>query len=138
MLLSKDQILEAADLITEDVKCPEWGGSVRVRALSLKESNEWRRGLLRAVPKTDPKTRGIAWDYKFDESLAEQSNVRMLAIACIDEKGERLFEETDIEKLAGKNPAPIERLVKTVKRISGLDDKAIEEVEKNSEPNPNE
>lgn len=139
MLLSKDQILNANDIDTRDVEVPEWGGTVRVRALSLKEANEWRRGMLKSVAKTDPKTRGITFEYQFNEQLAELSTIRMLAIACIDAQGNRLFDgPKDIEALSGKNPTPIKRCVDVIKEISGLGDDAADEAEKNSEPSPSD
>lgn len=48
--LSLDQIREAHDLLEDDVDCPEWGGTVRVRSLTLKEMRSIRRQI------TNPET----------------------------------------------------------------------------------
>ena len=40
-LLSKEAILAAQDLPSEDVEVPEWGGTVRVRGLDGKGRDEY-------------------------------------------------------------------------------------------------
>ena len=135
-LLGRDQILQARDIQTRDVEVPEWGGTVRLRALSPKEGNEWRRSMLTKVTVTDPKSHKVTVDYIVDEDKAEMAKLTILSIAIVDEDGNRLFTKEDVEKLATKAIPPINRLVKIVMDMSGLSQKAIEEAEKNSETSP--
>ena len=44
-LLSRSQILEAADLAHEDVEVPEWGGTVRIQQMSAEESTAFTDAL---------------------------------------------------------------------------------------------
>lgn len=130
MALTRDQILQANDIPTREVDCPEWGGSVLVRALSLKEVNEWRRSML-VESKTKDKFGNVKTDLTFNQSAAELANAEMLAIAIVDEQGKRVFAKEDVAALSAKHPAPLERLVKVVMEISGLTPTAAEDAEKN-------
>lgn len=138
MILTRDQILNSKDIETKAVSVPEWGGEVLVRALSLKEANEWRKSMLKPVPTVDKKSGKTTIDLQFDQQLAEMANVWMVSIAVVDESGNRVFSSADIEALSGKSLAPIARIVETVMEISGLNQKAADDAEKNSEPNPSE
>ncbi len=53
-LLTKDDILGADDLATEDVEVPEWGGCVRVRALTGTERDAFEAAMFR-MPKPGKK-----------------------------------------------------------------------------------
>lgn len=134
MNLSRDQILQSNDTQAHEVDAHEWGSpgdTVLVRPLTLKEGNEWRRSMLKPVVKVDPKSRQATTELEFNQEAAELANAWMLTIACVDEKGNRLFTEKDIDALSRKSLAPISRIVKVVMRISGLSADAAEDAEKN-------
>lgn len=101
MRLTAAAILAADDLASASVDCPEWGGAVTVRELSVLD-----RGRM-ATAAEDP-ARFPAW---------------LVATAAIDaETGEALFPEGSVEALAAKSPKPIKRLAEVVLRLSGLSD----------------
>lgn len=103
--LTRDAILQRDDIPKEQVGCPEWGGSVTVRGLTVAERN--------SLASSDEKT------------AAQQA----IVICAIDDKGAPLFEAGDVEALGGKNPAVIDRLAAAIMRLSGVGSAA--EAEKN-------
>ena len=95
--LSRDLILKRDDLPREIVSCPEWGGKVTVRALTLAERNRLTEG--------DEKT----------------VSVRAVIAGAIDaENGAALFVDADLEALSAKNAQVIERLARAILRLSGV------------------
>lgn len=100
-LLTGEQILAADDLTFEDVECPEWGGTVRVRVMGAGE----RRAFERAMPKD-----------KDSDSL----DVRTLLVgAClVDEDGKPLFTADQLQELAKKSSVPIVRLNAVCMRLN--------------------
>ncbi|URF02969.1 phage tail assembly chaperone [Cupriavidus campinensis] len=114
-ILSKAAILAAADLKTEDVEVPEWGGSVRVAVMSGLARDNWisRQG-----------------DGKVPYSVF---TARVLVSTVVDEDGQPVFDEADIETLRGKNQAAMDRVLAVALRLNGLAATAVEEAEKNSD-----
>ncbi len=90
MPLNKHAILASDDLPTREVKVPEWGGSVRLRTLSVSE--------------------GIAFE-EAKNALHENKIVALfLTFALGDVDGRRLFAEADAEDLCRKSPTVLLRL----------------------------
>jgi hypothetical protein len=87
----------------EDVPTPEWGGVVRVRALTAAERERFALESLEAP------------------RLAQ---VRLVALAAVDETGAPLFGPEDVERLGEKAAAPLWRLAAAVRRLSGMEAKA--------------
>ena len=67
-LLSKEQILESADIKMDVVDCPEWGGEVRIKALTLAQVQEWRRSSLTKTVSRDNDGKQVI-DYLGDDNL---------------------------------------------------------------------
>lgn len=111
MRLTAAAILAADDLKREDVDCPEWGGTVTVRELTAGDRQRFR-------------ALSVAGDADGVLSAA------LVAMSAIDEDGQLLFATADLAALAGKNPAPIERLAKASLILSGLYEEP-EQAEKN-------
>jgi hypothetical protein len=109
--LSKDAILKAEDLDTEDVEVPEWGGSVRVRGMTAAERD------------------------KFEQIMSGENvaNIRanLVARTVVDENGERLFTDADIGELGKKSAQALDRVFDASSRLSGLRSQDIDELEKN-------
>lgn len=120
MALSRDQILEAKDLETREVDCPEWGGSVLVRALSGTDRDAYEASLVQIRGK---------------QQVPNLANIRakLVARAVVDEDGNRLFTDADIKALGQKSAAALGRVFTVAAEMSGLDDKDIEEIEGNSD-----
>jgi len=103
MLLSRDAIL-AAPIPTSDVEVPEWGGTVRIRALSARA----RVDLLDAIYAND--AAHTAW--KEDQALPEvereglprvdlyEQAILTVIFGIVDENGDQMFSVADYEAFA--------------------------------------
>ena len=104
--LSASEILAAQDIETVDVDVPEWGGTVRLRAMSGEEAA------------------------KFVDSLGGKTStsaVKVVMLCAINEKGDPLFSEEQLELLKKKSLRAILRLQKEVLRINGMSEEAAAE-----------
>jgi hypothetical protein len=118
-ILDKDQILAAEDLKTEVVPIPEWGGDVIVSEMSAADSERW---LMEAFDDEGKPTRRKA------------PTVQLAARCIVDESGQRVFSEEDIEALAKKSPKAIGKVFSAAVRLNGLGamtDEESDEHEKN-------
>jgi hypothetical protein len=109
-ILSRDEILAANDLPTEEVPTPEWfvNGAVLVRALSAAEWIEVGRQTMHRD--------GAAGDDAMLDLM-----VKIPAMCIVDEHGQRLFTDADLDALGKKNPLPLKRIMDVVQRLSDLD-----------------
>ena len=106
-------ILQAEDFVYDEVDCPEWGGTVRIRSLS---------GAQRVVLK------------KAIDAERDDVDETLCVMAIVDEDGNRVLKREQIAELSKKNTAVITRIAIRVLEISGMRNrkKAIEDAEKNS------
>ena len=137
MSLSRDQILQFQDIKTTEVDCPEWGGSVRIRALTLAQAQDWRRSSLTKTIVRDKEGKPST-EYNVDPDKLAKSDVRLIVAAAVDDDGKALFSAGDVELLMQKSPAPVTRLAKAIVELSGMRNEAAEEAEGFSEPNPSD
>lgn len=135
MSLSREQILNHEDIKTELVPCPEWGGDVRIRALTLTQLQEWRRSNLTRIQYRDKDGKPIT-DYAADPEKILTSDVRLILISAIDDAGQPLFRREDVDALMRKSAAPLARLAMRTVEISGVRETPAD-TEGFSEPNPN-
>jgi hypothetical protein len=92
------------DLPREEVFIPEWKGNVYVRALTGAERDQLERM--------------IAKD--------NVSRAAIVALCVVNEAGERLFTDKDVQKLATKHGSALERIVNAALAFNALTDEAIE------------
>jgi hypothetical protein len=121
--LSKDDILKADDLPTRDVDVPEWGGIVRVRALSGSDRDEYDASMLR--PQPDGTVQRVAG-----------SRAKLVSLAVVKDNGDPMFNEFDIGRLAQKSANALDRVVTAVVELSALSDETVGELEGNSDAAP--
>ncbi len=122
-LLTKSAILAANDLKTEDVDVPEWGGSVRVRSFTGRERDAFESGLVR----------GDGKDRKVDLT---NMRARLVGLTVIDETGQRLFSDVEIDLLGAKSGAALDRVFAVAQKLNGLSSDDVEELAKNSSGGP--
>ena len=120
-ILSKQDIVQAQDIVLEKVEVPEWGGAVYVRSISAKE-----RGLIEEGAAKYKEQKGK------DGSFARTFTVRLAGLAICDELGVPFFKEGEVELLAQKNAAVVARISEVAQRLSGFSKEDLEELEKNS------
>lgn len=114
-ILSRAEILAAKDIKTETVAVPEWGGAVVVRALDGKQRDAFEESVMIKGKKGSV------------DIISKRMRVKLLAIAIVDEKGAPLFTEDDVELLAGKSAAAIDRVFKVAQSLSGLAEEQVQE-----------
>ena len=126
--LSRDQILKAEDLVTERVEVPEWGGFAIVRSLTGAERDQFEISGLRQ------KKGNIETD------LGKMINFRsrLVSLTLVDDEGNRLFSNSDVELLSQKSASAINRIFEVSRKLSGLSEADVDDLEKNSEPGPSE
>ena len=117
--LTRDQILQAADIKTETVHVPEWGGAVAVHALTGAQRDEYEATLI-SMRGTDAKV-----------NLAN-ARAKLVQRCLVDEAGALLFDESDVKALARKSAAALQRVYDVAQRLSGLSAADVEELTKNS------
>lgn len=118
-LLSKSAILGASDLKVEDVPVPAWGGTVRVRTMNGIERDAFRASLAAAEGEGAALPIG-----KFSAAL--------LVATCVDESGQRLFDDHDMAALQAKSAASLDAPAAVAMRLNGLGGSAVEAAVKNS------
>lgn len=119
-LLTRDAILQAQDLPTEQVHVPEWGGDVLVRALTGAERDRFEQSIV--------EQRG-----KNTRMNLQNIRAKLVALTVVDEQGNRIFKDEDVKWLGNKSAAALDRIFEVAQRLSGLRDEDVEELAKNSE-----
>jgi hypothetical protein len=118
-LLTRDLILAAMDLPTKDVEVPEWGGTVRVRAMTGAERDLFETTLV-ADKGEDRKTKFI------------NLRARFCSLVVVGEDSRTpLFTEKDMEALGKKSARALNRVFEAGRELSGFSDKDVKELEGN-------
>ncbi len=124
-LLNKQQILEANDLPTQDVPVPEWGGTVRVRGLDGEASTKFSAGMVKL------NSQGEVESVAMDNFMA-----KLVSITVINENGQLLFSEADVNALGRKSAKALKRVSDVASELSGIEAKKNQDVAKNSAGTP--
>jgi hypothetical protein len=107
----RDKILGADDLPVTEVDVPEWGETVRVKALDAEE-----RFNLSVQAGGKPGAVFMA---------------SVVAATVVDEDGNRVFTDDDVPALARKNGKAVKRLFDAADELNAFTDKAVRSLEKN-------
>jgi len=118
-ILTKDQILQAEDIKTEEVDVPEWGGKVLVKTLSGKERDQLEASVI-----TKPGERNL-----------DNLRAKIVALSVVDPTGKRLFTFVDAMGLGNKSARALDRVFSVAQRLSGFTPEDVKELAKKSEPN---
>jgi hypothetical protein len=114
-LLSRDAILAAQDGQFEDVECPEWGGTVRIRALTGRQRDEFEcyvSGTRRGSKRLN----------------LDNLRAKLVSMTAVDEAGVLLFSAADAYALGDKAARVLDRLVEVAQRLAGLSEADVEEL----------
>lgn len=114
--LTRDQILGADDRPTETVSVPEWGGTVVVRALTGAERDAYETGVV--SPRADGR----------QSVNLRNLRARLVALSCVDEDGNRLFGDGDVEALGNLSAHALDRVFHVARRLAGLGEDDVEEM----------
>jgi hypothetical protein len=111
-MLDRKAIFASNDLDIEKVDVPEWGGQVAVRGLTARERD------------------------MFEASIGSSVNLdnlraRLVVLTLCDENGERLLQDKDATALGKKNAQVVDRLFEVARKMSGMTDADVKELEGN-------
>lgn len=120
-LLTKDQILAAKDLDSEDVEVPEWGGTVRVQGLAGEDRDLFETSIVQR-------------NGKKVETNWKNIRARLVSLSVVDEEGKRIFTEVDVNALGRKSAAALTRVFEVAQRLSGLQAEDVDELAANLPP----
>lgn len=124
-LLNRDDILNVADMSSEVVEVPEWGGAVRVKSLTGAERDRFEASIIeRAGKKTKMNMANV--------------RARLVALTVVDEDHKRLFRFADVEALGQKSASALDRIFDVAMRLSGMRDEDVEELIENFTSDPSE
>jgi hypothetical protein len=122
--MSREQILSLSDLQIQKVYVPEWKMDVHVRSLSGSERDQFEEANL--IRERNRKSGMMNFDVRLANSRA-----RLVSLTCCDEKGVRLFQDSDVEALGKKNSAALSLLYNVAASLSGITDEDLEDLLKN-------
>lgn len=114
-MLTKEAILAAEDRPFETVEVPEWGGTVRVQAMSGTDRDAWEATLI--GPDRKPNVANI--------------RARLAVMCIVDEAGNRMFSDADAVALGRKNAGVLDRVAEVARRLNKLTEKELEEAKGN-------
>lgn len=117
-LLTKEQIIASEDLNHEDVEVPEWGGSVRVTAMSGSARDAFEDTLVKRVGD------------KVEQDLGNY-RAKVCAACMVDESGTRMFSAKEVRALGDKSAIALERVFDVADRLNGLTRGSVETAAKN-------
>jgi len=121
--LTREQIIQARDIQTVEVACPEWADGESATVLVQQPS----AGLMEEM--------GIkVMQYQQahgTDSVPPEIRTWFVARTIVDESGARMFSDDDIELLRSKSLAPIQRIFEAGQKLGGLGAEEVDELKKN-------
>lgn len=135
MLLSRDDILKADDLETEDVAVPEWAPKgtadpsackLRLRMLTGQERDRFER-MMQEAQSNNSKRKN-----------AENFRARMVALCAIDDHGNKLFNVNDIAALGTKSSKALSRVFDACQEMNGFSESDVEDLTEGFDDAPSE
>lgn len=111
-MLDRNAIFKIVDLEVKEVAMPEWSGSVCVRGLTARERDQFEASV------------GIA-------ANLDNLRARLVVLTACDKEGKRIFTDADTEELGEKNSQAVDRLFEVARKMSGMTDADVEELEGN-------
>ncbi|QGJ70612.1 Hypothetical protein PBC10988_23100 [Planctomycetales bacterium 10988] len=121
--LSREEILNADDILREEVDVPEWGGTVILQSLTEDELNNYEE-------------EGIKKNGRHYQSNLERLRSRLISRCAISPEGLPIFSAKDVQHLAKKSALAMNRLFDVASRMNGMTKSDLEELAKNSVNGP--
>lgn len=118
-LLDRDSILKATDIEYEIVEVPEWGGKVRVRALTGTQRDAFESSM-------------VVGEGKKQKVTTQNIRAKLVQLTVVDMNGAQLFGPTDIAFLGAKSAAALDRVYEVAARLSKISKEDVDELAGNS------
>jgi hypothetical protein len=112
--LDRNRILESKDCTYHAFDVPEWGGTLHIKSMSGSERDAFRSAIADAPA-----------------GAVGRFTAALLVLTLVDEGGVKLFELHDIDALAAKSAAVLDRVVQEAMRINGMAEQSAEVATKN-------
>ena len=120
--VTRDAIFGGMTLPREEVSA--FGGRVIVQGLTVNQRDDFEAGCL--ITERNGKQRVNVLGMR----------AKLVALCCINQDGSRLFEDADALKIGALPAKDVERVFEAAQRLSGISDRDLEELEKNSASGP--
>ncbi len=117
MGLSREEILGKRHGRVEEIKVPEWGGTVFVREITASERDAFEASSL---------------DKKGGAKMVN-IRARLAVLTLADSEGKRLFSDGDVAALGELPASAMDRIFEASMRVNRLTKSDVDELEKNSE-----
>lgn len=129
LVLDKNNILKNGAPSVEEVEIKSLQGNVRISKLSMAAQEDAWKDIAELQVNKDAK------EMTMQDSLAWTNyNIKLVSRCLVDEKGKPLFaDDAGLAALRELSTEAIGELVKACQKVNKLDEKAVEEAEKNSE-----
>jgi hypothetical protein len=115
-LLTKEEILAADDIVTEDIEVPEWGGSVRISMMTSRSRDLYEAGL---------------YKNKDNDSSFDNLRARFLSFCVVNEEGNLMFTPGDLVELGKKSANALDRVFTAASALNGTSEEGMEDIAKN-------
>jgi hypothetical protein len=107
----KETILAANDRATAEVDVPEWGMKVTIRAFSASERDSLGLQMMKSK---------------------ENIRAKTAALIIVDENGNRIFNDAEVEALGKKSAKALDRIFDAHLKLEQFTEEEAKEFEKNS------
>lgn len=110
-MLDRSSILNSSDAKLATVECPEWGGSIQIRAMSGRQRDQFEQ-----------RAKG-----------QDMTNIRafVVSLCACDESGKRLFSDADVEALGDKSASALDRIFWEALKLNRIGASDVDELKKN-------
>lgn len=105
--LTKDAILSAVDVPSQEVAVPEWGGTVLVQGMTGTERDSFE---------------ALAVAARQNKKMVTNASAELVVRCVVDEEGSRIFTTKDVAALGKKSGLALGRVVDVALELSGLSD----------------
>ena len=125
VFLDAGLILSAADLKTETVEVPEWGGALRISQFSSEARAEIDLARYKAFKAMSAGDDTVLLD------LAKITTPLYLLHGVVDQNGNPVFTRDQMPAMLKKNPAVLNRVAQKIAALNGMDEGAVDAEVKN-------
>ena len=125
--LTRELILSAEDIETEEVAVPQWGGTVMVRGMTGTQRDAFEASVLTEEQPNRAGRRGKRAKTEYKISM-ENLRAKLCVWCIVDGQGERLFTDADSAALGEKSGAAIDVIYDVASRLSGISENDMAEL----------
>lgn len=126
-ILTKESFFARNKIRVEFVDVPELNGRILIKELTASERDLFEASLVVKSP-----------DGKHQEMSTNDIRAKLAQRTCVDQAHKPMFTLADIAALGAMSAAAMDRIYSASMRLSGISEKDVDEMAKNSKPAPGE